>query len=143
MESKSVKYASIGRRSVSYMIDDFVVSIFFIVIFYNQIVTLITPDLMLSFIRANLWVLFALKIIYHTFFIGYSGATLGKLAMGIKAVDENNPSETIGYPMALLRAIVREVGENLFYITFIYAFFSPKNQTYHDKISKCIVIDVR
>jgi len=116
MESKSVKYASIGRRSVSYMIDDFVVSIFFIVIFYNQIVTLITPDLMLSFVSANLWVLFALKIIYHTFFIGYSGATFGKLAMGIKAVDENNPSETIGYPMAL---------------------------SYHDKISKCIVIDVR
>ena len=139
----SVKYASIGRRSVSFMIDDFIVSTIFIIIFYSQIVTLTTPDLMVAFVAQNVWVLFVLKVLYHTFFIGYYGATVGKWAMGIRAVNEDNPKEFISLPMAFLRAIVREISENLLYIPFLYAFISPKKQTLHDKITKCVVIDVR
>jgi len=135
------KYASITKRSISFLIDDIVVSILFTIIFYEQINSLTTPQMMLTFIEQYFGVLLLLKVLYHTFLISYSGATLGKYIVKIKAVDENS-GKLLNWKMALLRAIVREIGEVFFYFTFIFAFFDKKNQTLHDKVSKCVVIDV-
>ncbi len=137
---QNMKYASIAKRAISFTIDDFLVSFLFIAIFYNQITTLTTPELMVAFIQQNAWVLMVLKIVYHTFFIGLNGATVGKYIVKIKAVDENS-GQIIGWGRAFIRAVVRTIGEMLFYITFLFAFFSPKKQTLHDKIVNCVVID--
>ena len=135
------KYASIAKRAIAFTIDDIVVSILFTIIFYEQIVSLTTPQMMLTFIEQYFGVLLLLKVLYHTFLISYSGATLGKYIVKIKAVDEES-GNLLSWKMALLRAIVREIGEVFFYFTFIFAFFDKKNQTLHDKVSKCVVIDV-
>ncbi len=140
---ESIKYASITKRSIAFFIDDMIISLLFIIIFYNQISSLTTPESMSLFVMEYSWVVFVLKIMYHTFFIGLNGATIGKYIVKIKAVDEDNPTQTISWSRAFIRAIVREIGEMLLYITFIFAFGSPKNQTLHDKISKCVVIDVK
>ena len=137
---QNMKYASIIKRAISFTIDDFLVSFLFIAIFYKQITTLTTPELMVAFIQQNAWVLMVLKIVYHTFFIGLNGATVGKYIVKIKAVDENS-GQIIGWGRAFIRAVVRTIGEMLFYITFLFAFFSPKKQTLHDKIVNCVVID--
>lgn len=136
-----LQYASIGRRMVSYLIDDLFVSLLFIAIFYDQIISLSTQEAMMAFIANNIWILFLLKIVYHTFFIAYSGATIGKYLTKTVAIDEIS-GEKLSWTMAALRAIIRTVGEYLFYITFLFAFFSPKNQTLHDKITNCVVINV-
>jgi len=135
-------YASIAKRAISFTIDDILVSFLFIGIFYDNIVKLTTPEMMLAFIQANVWVLMLLKVIYHTFFIAFNGMTVGKYIMRIKAVDENSGKE-LSWAMAFLRAVVRIVGETLFYFTFLFALFDSKRQTLHDKISKCVVIDVK
>ena len=130
-----------GRRALSFTIDDIVVSLLFIAVFYNTIITLTTPESMIYFLQSNIWYLLLLKVIYHTFFIGFNGMTLGKYLVKIKAVDEFS-SEPIGYSRAFVRALVRSAGEMLFYITFIFAFSSPKKQTLHDKIVNCVVVNV-
>ena len=136
-----MRYSSIVKRAVSFTIDDILVSFLYIAIFYNQITALTTPELMVAFVQQNAWVLFVLKIAYHTFFIGLNGATVGKYIVKIRAVDENS-GNTISWGRAFIRAVVRTIGEMLFYITFIFAFFNPKRQTLHDKIVNCVVIDV-
>jgi len=135
-------YASIGRRFLSFTIDDIVVSLLFIGIFYNSIIALQTPESLTFFLQQNIWYLLALKVMYHTFLIGVNGFTLGKYFAKIRAVDEIS-GEPIGFSRAFLRALVRTAGEMLFYITFIFAFSSPKKQTLHDKIVNCVVIDVK
>jgi len=139
---ENFKYASIAKRAISFTIDDIITSFLFIGIFYNSIIALQTPESMVYFLQSNVWYLIALKVIYHTFFIGLNGMTVGKYLMKIKAVDENS-GEVIGYYRAFIRAVVRALGEMLFYITFIFAFASPKKQTLHDKIVNCVVIDVK
>lgn len=134
------KYASIGKRAVSFTIDDILVSLLFIAIFYNQIISLKTQELMINFIIENSGILLMLRVIYHTFFIGYNGATLGKYIVKIRAVDEQT-GNLLPWSRAFLRAIVRTIGESLLYFTFIFAFFDKRVQTLHDKISKCVVVE--
>jgi uncharacterized RDD family membrane protein YckC len=138
---QNFSYASVGRRALSFTIDDIVVSLLFIAVFYNTIITLTTPESMIYFLQSNILYLLLLKVIYHTFFIGFNGMTFGKYLVKIKAVDEFS-SEPIGYGRAFVRALVRSAGEMLFYITFIFAFASPKKQTLHDKIVNCVVVNV-
>jgi len=133
-------YASLSKRVVSFIIDDLVVSLLFIAIFYEQLSTLSSPDAIINFIVQYTWGLILLKILYHTFLISYSGATVGKYFVKIKAINEVT-EDYLSWQNAFLRAIVREIGESLLYFTFIFAFFDNKNQTLHDKISKCVVVN--
>ena len=132
--------ATINRRAVAFIVDDFIVSLFFIIIFYEQIKSFGDVQSAILFIQANVVYLLLLKVIYHTFFIGYNGKTPGKALLKIKVVDEEN-FELIGYGRAFVRAVVRTLGEMFFYITFLPAFFSEKKQTLHDKLAKSIVIN--
>ena len=43
---------------------------------------------------------------------------------------------------ALLRASMRFLGETLFYLGLVWAFFDPFKQGWHDKLAKTVVIDV-
>lgn len=137
-----IKYASIGRRVISFIVDDLVVSFLFIAIYFNQITLLKTQEVMAYFIATNIWVLITLKILYHAFFIAYSGATVGKYLTKIIAIDDTS-GKKLKWSMAFLRALVRVVGESLFYSTFLFAFFNKKRQTLHDKLTNCVVIDVK
>lgn len=138
---QELKYATITKRAISFTIDDFLVSFLFIAIFYDNIVSLTTQDDMISFIIQNSWVLILLKVIYHTFFIAYSGATVGKYIVKIKVIDEESGYK-LSWSKAVLRALIREIGESFLYFTFLFAFFDKKRQTLHDKVVKCVVIDV-
>ncbi len=132
--------ASINRRAVAFMLDDLIVSFLFIIIFYEQISSFADVQSAVLFIQANVIYLLLLKVLYHTFFIGYNGKTPGKALLKIKVVDEESFG-LIGYGRAFLRAVVRATGEMFFYITFLPAFFSEKKQTLHDKLAKSIVVD--
>ena len=132
--------ATIGRRSVAFVIDDLIASIFFTVIFYEQIASLVDAISMMTFIQQNIWVLLAIKVIYHTFFTATNGATLGKYIVKIKVVNEDS-GELLSWGMSLVRALVRTVGEMLLYVTFIFAFGDKKRQTLHDKLAKSVVVN--
>jgi uncharacterized RDD family membrane protein YckC len=147
--------ASNQKRVASFVIDDIVIVLLLLAIFYDQLMqiasgipTNVTPESvevfkaqMNQFSVDNLLFILLLKVLYHTFFVWQNGMTLGKYIMKIKVVE----AETSTHPLlhkAFLRASLRIVSEAFFYLGFLLAFFTPLRQTLHDKLSNCVVVDV-
>jgi len=150
MESVSLPIASNGKRITAFVIDDLVINFFLMSIFSSQLTSLMSgitevneeAIMMINqFIMENLSIVLAVKVLYHTVLIWQSGMTLGKYIVRIKAVDMHS-GERLSFVQAFWRASVRLVSEMLFYIGFMFAFFSPLHQTLHDKLSNSVVIDV-
>lgn len=148
-EPLSLSIASSQKRITSFVIDDIVISVFFIIIFYNQFSAVFSNITVLdesavesvnAFIAQNLLVIFAIKLIYHTVLIWQNGMTLGKYIMKIKVIDLET-GNTPSFQKAFLRAAVRIPSEVLFYLGFLMAFFVPLRQTLHDKLSNCVVVN--
>lgn len=81
-----------------------------------------------------------LKFLYQTFFIWYYGATVGKIVAKVRVIDYDNYSR-VNLLQAALRSFARILSEMFFYIGFVFAFFNDGKQTFHDKISKTLVIN--
>ncbi len=148
-ESMSFPIASSQKRITAFVIDDIVVSLFFIVIFYTQLVELFSSVTVIDeaaleslnmFISQNILVVLSIKLIYHTVLVWQNGMTLGKYLMKIK-VRELETGDIPNLQRSFLRASVRIPSELLFYLGFLMAFFVPLKQTLHDKLSHCIVTD--
>ena len=147
--------ASFTKRSLSFMIDDFIVLILMLFIFSKQLTQLAEtiPDIAdiqaytdavnsasRIFMTQYLLYILLLKVIYHGLLVGYGGMTVGKYFTKTKVV--NLDGSDIGYVQAILRAAIRLSSEMLFYLGFIVALFTPKRQTLHGLVSKSIVVDV-
>jgi uncharacterized RDD family membrane protein YckC len=150
MESVSLPIASNGKRITAFVIDDLVINFFLMIIFSSQLTALMSgitevneeAVMMINqFIMENLPIVLAVKVLYHTVLIWQSGMTLGKYIVRIKAVDMYS-GQRLSFVQAFWRASVRLVSEMLFYIGFMFAFFSPLHQTLHDKLSNSVVINV-
>ena len=148
-DSLSLSIASKQKRMAAFVIDDIVISILFIIIFYSQFsdvfsnITVVDEAALESinlFIAENILVVFSIKVLYHTVLIWQNGMTLGKYLMKIKVIDLET-GEIPNFQKAFLRASVRIVSELLFYLGFLMAFFTPLTQTLHDKLSNCVVVD--
>lgn len=148
-EPLSLSVASSQKRITSFVIDDIVISVFFIIIFYDQFsavfsnITVVDEAALESvnaFIAQNLLVVLSIKLIYHTVLVWQNGTTLGKYLMKIKVIDLET-GDTPSFQKSFLRASVRIPSEVLFYLGFLMAFFVPLKQTLHDKLSNCVVID--
>ena len=153
-EPTSLPIASIQKRMGAFVIDDLMVALFFLIIFYDQLlaiashasgmmsaeeITLIQTELR-QFSIDNLLVMLSIKVLYHTVPIWQNGMTLGKYIMKIRVVDLKTGTTPSLY-QAFLRALLRIGSEIFFYLGFIMAFMMPLNQTFHDKFSNCVVID--
>lgn len=141
--------ASNTKRMTAFVIDDIVISLFFIIIFYNQFsdvfsnITVVDESAIESinaFIAQNILVVLGIKLIYHTVFVWQNGMTLGKYFMKIKVVDMET-GDIPSFTKAFLRASLRIPSEVLFYVGFLMAFFMPLKQTLHDKLSNCVVVN--
>ena len=150
METVSLPIASNAKRVTSFVIDDLVINFFLMIIFSSQLTALMSgitevneeAIMMINqFIMENLPIVLAVKVLYHTVLIWQSGMTLGKYIVRIKAVDMYS-GQRLSFVQAFWRATVRLISEMLFYIGFMFAFFSPLHQTLHDKLSNSVVIDV-
>ncbi|MEZ0348776.1 MAG: RDD family protein [Thermus sp.] len=78
---------------------------------------------------------------YYVAFTALYGATPGKMALGLRVV------RTDGKPMDWLTAFMREVvGKTLstlpFLLGYLWAFFHPKRQAWHDLIADTLVVRV-
>jgi len=133
------RLAPLSRRTLSFFVDDVVVSLFFVAIFYERISGLGSPEALQLFLQQNLWVLLVLKVVYHTFFTAYNGMTFGKYLARIRAVSVED-GRLLSYPRALLRSVIRILDEMFFYLGFLPAFLTPMRQTIHDRLSGCVVV---
>jgi uncharacterized RDD family membrane protein YckC len=154
-ESTSLPLASMQKRIASFVIDDIVVALLLLAIFYNQLMAIashlsnvITPESielfkneMHQFSVHNLFIIISVKVLYHTFFVWQNGMTVGKYFMKIKVI-EWDTGKTPTLFKALLRGVLRIASEALFYLGFFMAYFSPRNQALHDKLTGCVVVDV-
>ena len=148
-ESVSLPIASNQKRITAFVIDDIVISVFFIIIFYSQFsdvfsnITVVDEaalETINAFIAQNILVVFSIKLLYHTVLVWQGGMTLGKYLMRIKVIDPETGTIP-SFQKAFLRASIRIPSEVLFYLGFLMAFFNPLKQTLHDKLSNCVVVD--
>ena len=140
-ERESITLATIKQRAFAYTIDEILISVLFMIIFFGKIPQDATYEQTLNLLNALFSYVILLKIIYQTFFVWYYGATPGKMMLKIRVIstiDLENPS--IIY--SLNRAIVRIISESLFYIGFLWALTNPKRETWHDKVAKTLVVNV-
>jgi len=155
IDTNSYPIASTQKRVSAFVIDDIIIALLLLIIFYNQLVEIashlpiaitaesveVFKNEMNQFSVKNILFILALKVMYHTFFVWQNGMTLGKYFMKVKVVELETKQNPV-FVKALLRAVLRIASEVFFYLGFLLAFFLPLKQTLHDKLSNCVVIDV-
>lgn len=141
LNSKNIKLASINKRALAFLIDEFILGTLFIIIYWDAF-SVATSYEQKVLLVSNLFTQFmALKIIYYTFFTWYYGASVGKIIFKITCVDIFSLKKP-NFIASLSRAGVKAFGDLSFYIGFIWAFGNVARQTWQDRVSKTVVIDV-
>lgn len=159
-EPNALPIANLQKRGMAFVIDDMIVAMLIMVIFYDQLSVFVANlqeqvALIASNMQANQEKLMTLqeefdrfllqfiliKWLYHGILIWQSGMTPGKYIMKIKTVSLDT-GMTPPLMTAMMRSFLRTVSEGIFYIGFVMAFFTPLKQTLHDKLSRCVVVDV-
>lgn len=133
----TVIYASFFRRGFANLIDGFLISIVAGVLarFFTDGST---PGQSLEGL-----VSFLVASIYSVLLITKKGQTLGKQALGIRV-----QNEATGQNLDIVSAILREVVGKfisviVLFLGYLWMLWDPKNQTWHDKIAKSIVVKVK
>lgn len=86
----------------------------------------------------NLGVSFA----YYIYFIGKSGQTIGKRALGIKVMVKDS-DVPVGYLNAFLREVVGKLVSGLVLgLGYFWVIWDKDKQGWHDKIAKTVVVKV-
>lgn len=81
---------------------------------------------------------FAAAIVYEVLFLRYRGATLGKMALGLKVIRSNgNP---LGWGISLGRYFMYIVSGLILLIGYIMAGFDSEKRTLHDRVCDTRVI---
>ncbi|MGM0533729.1 MAG: RDD family protein [Campylobacterota bacterium] len=137
---EGLQLADNKKRILAYAIDDILISLIFVVIFWNSISQASGYEQTIAIINEAFFEIMTVKILYHTFFVMQYGATIGKIIMKIRVLQVDT-MDIPGFMPALTRAIFRIISEIIFYFGFLLAFFDPNKQTLHDKVAKCVVID--
>jgi|SRR3989338_4325154 len=140
--SQGVNYASFFRRLVALLLDSLLLS--FTV---NTLVIVFLGSLGSPWKDAGLFhpVYIVTALVawpYQVFMLNKYGATLGKMALGIRVQNEST-----GANLTLVEAVLREVvGKFLSGIALLIGYFwviwDPKKQGWHDKLGKSVVIKV-
>jgi uncharacterized RDD family membrane protein YckC len=140
LDEARIRLAPIGRRSVAYAIDDMLVSLLFVIILWEPIAAA-KSTVEIAMLINSVWLYMAMvQIAYHTWFVYQYGASLGKIAMKMRVAgtaDFGRPT----FAMAFNRAIFRLVSGMVFYLGFVWAFFDPARQAWHDKTAQTVVVD--
>lgn len=77
--------------------------------------------------------------IYFTAMTVTRGATVGKMALGLKVVKEDG--KAVDWGTGVLREVVGKfVSAVVFGLGFLWVAFDPKKQGWHDKIAKTFVV---
>ena len=141
--SNNLQLASMRSRAFAFVIDDLLVTAIIMIIFWESIVALSSDmEAMMFLMKTDLVMpLIALKVIYHTFFVWYYGATVGKIIAKIRVIDVNSWGK-VSLFSSFLRSIGRIFSEMFFYAGFLIGFFNEGRKTFHDITGKTLVGNV-
>ena len=140
--SNNLQLASMRSRAFAFVIDDLLVTTIIMIIFWESIVALSSDiEAMMFLMKTDLVMpLIALKVIYHTFFVWYYGATVGKIIAKIRVIDVNSWGK-VSLFSSFLRSIGRIFSEMFFYAGFLIGFFNEGRKTFHDITGKTLVVN--
>jgi uncharacterized RDD family membrane protein YckC len=140
--SNNLQLASMRSRALAYVIDDLLMTLIIVLIFWESISALSHDmDAMTHLLQAELVTpLIILKVVYHTFFVWYFGATIGKIVAKIRVIDANEWGRVSMFS-SFLRAVGRIFSEMFFYIGFLIGFFNEGTKTFHDITGKTLVVN--
>ncbi|BDY13521.1 RDD family protein [Hydrogenimonas cancrithermarum] len=138
--SSGMELAPLGKRALAYMIDDMLISMLFVIMLWTPIEQAQSVEEVAAIVNSVWLYMVMTQILYHTWFVWQYGASLGKMAMKMQVVE----IETMTKPrlaVAFNRAVFRIVSGMIFYLGFVWAFFDPYRQTWHDKTASTLVVD--
>jgi uncharacterized RDD family membrane protein YckC len=148
---QNVTFAGVGNRLVAQIIDGFILGFVLSLIVFPIIGVSIFSESMGNFdgdamaatmVMAMLPIFLlaiAGPILYETLMISSARqATLGKIIMKIKVVDEQGLRLTFG--AALSRALVKNVTSSLCILLWLWPLFNDKEQSLHDLVAKDYVV---
>jgi len=140
LENSNLKIASISKRAVSMMIDDFLISFLIFIAFFDAFKNakdmgelIILTDKLFLFI-------FIAYTVYHYIFIALYGKTIGKMIVKIKCIDIDT-FEKPNHFRSFIRSLFRNFDEMFLYLGMAVALFDPFNRALHDMIGRCIVVE--
>jgi uncharacterized RDD family membrane protein YckC len=140
LHTEGLQLASVNRRAFAMFIDELIVSLLFFFIIKDQMAALTTPEAVVAYTQSLMVYVLIIKVLYQALFVGMYGATLGKMAMKIKIVDQEY-LDIPSWGASTIRAVMRVVSELLFYFGFVVALFSPLKLTWHDRFARTLVVD--
>lgn len=140
--SNDLQLASLRSRAFAYVIDDLIVTFIIIAIFWDKITNAgNNMDAMMYLMKVEIVApLILLKVLYHTLFVWYYGATVGKIIAKIRVIDFNT-WDRISFFSSFLRAVGRIFSEWFIYIGFLIAFFNDGKRTFHDITGRTLVVN--
>lgn len=140
--SNNLQLASMRSRALAFVIDDLLVTLIIMMIFWENILAVSQDmDAMMDLMKNELALpLIMLKVIYHTFFVWYYGATIGKIVVKIRVIDLNSWGR-VSMLSSFLRSLGRIFSEMFFYFGFLVGFFNDGRRTFHDIIGKTLVVN--
>lgn len=140
--TSNLQLASMRSRALAYLIDDLLMTFIIMVIFWESIFTLSDDsDALMNLMKVELVTpLIMLKVLYHTFFVWYYGATIGKIVAKIRVIDADTWGKVSVFS-SFLRAVGRIFSEMFFYIGFLIGFFNDGRKTFHDISGKTLVVN--
>ena len=135
-----LELASLKKRAVAFIIDEFLLAFLFLIIIYDQVLGVEDSDAIVALVNSFTFEYLLLKVAYQTLFVYQYGATIGKIVMKIRVVDMSTLQNPI-FSSALNRGIFRVISEMLFYLGFAWAFYNGNRQSWQDKTARTIVVD--
>ncbi|WP_459848995.1 RDD family protein [Campylobacter concisus] len=140
LQNEEISLAPFTKRVLAYSVDELIVTFLFLIIYWDAFAAITTYDDARNLSINFFWQIFALKVIYHAFFVWYYGASPGQMitktmCINVEILDKPNLTQS------LVRAIFRIVSEACFYLGFAWALSNPARQTWQDKIAKTVVIN--
>ncbi len=95
----------------------------------------------LSAIYFAFCILIAFYCTYHVVFTDLLGQTLGKMALGVRVV--NDQGRPPGIPRAIMREVIGKLLSGILYIGFIWVAFDREKRGWHDHIAGTYVVRAR
>lgn len=139
-QTPQVKYANFLERYAAYTFDFYLFALPVLLIFYFFQQAL---DTFKKLYETNklFWDL-AISLLYFGYLIVTTklyGKSLGKHIFKLRIIpDDNKP---IGWGRAIIREFFARLISDIFLFGYLYSLFNKKRQTFHDKVTKIIVIE--
>jgi uncharacterized RDD family membrane protein YckC len=140
LNREELKIASITKRAIAMMIDDFLISFIIIFAFFSEFSSIKTYEELLMLTNKLIVYILITYTLYHWIFVAMYGKTIGKIITKIRVID----IKTLDKPSlgkSLIRSIVRNFDEMFFYLGMAYAIVDPLNRAIHDIAGSSVVVE--